>query len=366
MDFPVEATVHLTPFRDQRHPLDVLRFHGFQVTDSAPGRVRVKGSFSQLKAVKLQLEQLEQNQRGRTGEKDFYGDTKNRSQSLPRQKSTAAATASRREQEPASQSLPRSPTKPGRETIVIDSDVFKYADRVRKKETDDILTRYAVTLTVQESGDASTITVRGRNCKVAAAKLQDLLDHLRASLRTQEVPRADLDPRDGLALLEQIRRHGNVHGSVLVRETKDGLRLVGPSQESFELQQRLMGNSAGRRGRSQERASSARRSFTLDSFRKKKVRNSNLSPQRGAAGYSPPRNWVAWDDNNNDGRQPVGGATRGPRHWFSFRGRNQKKTNGVPPKREEPQWQQQGSPSTPAPKFLNDPISWFKNRKRKT
>ncbi|XP_029942890.1 uncharacterized protein LOC115384843 [Salarias fasciatus] len=369
MDFPVEAKVHLNGFRDKHQALGILHSHGFRVKDQGPGWVRVEGAFPQLKDVKAQLEQLVQDHGGQNGPpgtvSSYYGSaTRNKSRSAERPDSFH-------------HSQQRSPPRPGPETFIIDSDVFKYANRFRKKEMDDILTHHAAFMTEVESGDSSTITVRGKHPKAAAQNLQDLLGHLGKSLRTQEVPRQDMD-RNGDALLEKIRKDDNGFNSVLVCETRDGLHLIGPPRESFDLQQQLM-RSAGRRGRSFVRGAASRfRSSSTPETRKDRGRRAadESPPPRGATGYSPPGNQDppaprdAWDspDAWEHGAEP---DRRRSGFWrrLSLRKRSRsevrrkpEKPNGVQPTREESR--QPNSSSFFAQLFRN-PFKKHKNKKHK-
>lgn len=56
MDFPVEFTLHLRPFPDRSEVMELLRSHDLVTSDLGQGRLRVTGSFLQLRAVKLRLE----------------------------------------------------------------------------------------------------------------------------------------------------------------------------------------------------------------------------------------------------------------------------------------------------------------------
>ncbi|XP_008284025.1 RNA-binding protein 43 [Stegastes partitus] len=235
MDVPVEATILLDPFPDEAHVLDILRSHGFRVTDLGGGRWRVQGDFFELKAAKVRLENLIEPQAKMTPRspspssgaisKYYEKDTRSRSNDEPPRLPSSDQHASLRSRH---------------ESFPVDADVFRYAKRLRRRDVDGILNRNQVEIKVEENGGSSIVILQGRSSKVAAGELQKLLNDLNRSLRTQEVPGTDVD-QDGKALLEDIRRNRNVCGSVLVCETEDGLHLVGPSRESYEVKQRLLG-----------------------------------------------------------------------------------------------------------------------------
>lgn len=265
MEFPVEATVHVSHFRDEAAALALLESHGFELTDVGGGQVCVKGCFQQLRAVKVRLEQLEQTEStprspGPTVSPGaisrYYSKT-----------SGGARTQSRVQPAPSSPSSSSSQRRPaswdsGRETFVVDLYVFMYAQRYRNEDLQAILDRYEATMRVREVGDSISITLKGKYCKMAARTLQRLLHDLSQSLRTQEVLLRDAR-QHGAPLLAKLGKSPTVIGPVLVCETDDRLYLVGPSKQSYELKQRLLGRPAdqsGRKGRSMSLPPANRRS----------------------------------------------------------------------------------------------------------
>lgn len=297
MDFRVEATVHLNVFHDEGEVLEILRSHGFQTPYLGREEVRVSGWFSQLRAVKAQLEQLPKAQSGVPSpshpplssgaiRKNHSSSDGNRSRSGSRNKAQPPQFRAAASPRPDQEASPRAEDR----TVVVDRDVFMYADRLRKKDIASILRSCTVEVSVEDVGESSTITLKGRDAGRAAGELQSFLNRLTVSLRTQEVHRKDVD-REGEALLWRIRENGNVHRSVLVCEKTNRLHLIGPSGESYELKQNLLGRPVDRTGR------------TVDS--REHVRRQNA--ERGAigAGGSPP---------NREGAEAERGASR-RRSW---------------------------------------------------
>lgn len=223
MDFRVEATVLVHCFPDELKVRSLLHSHGFKVTDLGEGRVRVEGYFQRLRDVKAQLEQL-------------------------------------LEMPPRSRD-PRTPSAPDYgtplEPIVVDSDVYKYAKHFRK--LDNLLKRPDVKLRALEGEESTTISLQGSRSGEVLGELQNLLQELGRSLRTQEVRLKDLSPH-GEHLLRKIKAENNTWVSVLVCRTNGGLHLIGPSRESYDLKQRLQGDQSEGRGRPAGRISRGRSS----------------------------------------------------------------------------------------------------------
>lgn len=348
MDLPVEATVHLSNFPNEAEVRGLLRSHGFVLTDLSRDQVRVKGSFLKLMTVKASLEQILNSQTKTditpvpevsTGAVSKYSNRNrsvsdgNRGRDKPPHASPSSPTNSsswgnKRQTSPEHRAS-FSPTpdqrgsfRPGRESFVIDADVFRYADRLRQKDINTIVDSHNVQMDVCEVGDSFNITLLGKSARTAAFKLQSLLNDLNKSLRTQDVPLKDMD-REGRALLERIQKNKDIYNLVLVCPMNDKLHLIGPSGESYELKQRLLGrpvDQSGRSGRTSDK-SSRRRSSSLPPISRKNTERDNGAagtlPPLGAAGYSPSK----YQDDEQEADEPrrgrgasrfgQGGALRG-------------------------------------------------------
>ncbi|XP_074469629.1 RNA-binding protein 43 [Sebastes fasciatus] len=341
MDLLVEATVQLDIFHDEAAVREILRSHGFTVTDLSSNRVRVKGSFLELKAVKASLEQLLNSQTktditavpkvSYSGAVSKYY-TSNSSVSHgnrggrdepPHASPSPPTTSSSSNRLPTSDQ--RGSSRPGRESFVVDADVFRYAERLRKKDIEGILDSHNVKMETHEVGDSFNINLQGKSARTAAFKLQSLMNDLNKSLRTQEVPLKDMD-REGQALLQRIRKDKNICNSVLVCPMNDKLHLIGPSSESYELKQRLLGRPAGRTGRTSDRNPNRRSNSLPPIGRKNTGRDSGAAaakpPPNGAAGYSPSK----YQDDEQKAAEPKRGFAARLGLGGSLRGRSRSET----------------------------------------
>ncbi|XP_030003609.1 RNA-binding protein 43 [Sphaeramia orbicularis] len=224
VDLPVEATVHLNSFSDQKKVREILLSHDFEMKMVDRNRLQITGSFLKLGAAKIRLEMLLHSQK---------------------QNETPPSPSKDRSQSGASSSYPQQPRS---ESFVIDMDVLMYAKRVMKQHMEDILRRHNVQMEERPSGDNISITLQGKSTQTAITKLQSFLNELSLSLRTQEVALKNMD-QEGRDLLRRIQQGNNVYKSVLVCRRSDTLHLIGPSAESYEVKQQLMGTTADRSGR---------------------------------------------------------------------------------------------------------------------
>ncbi|XP_035537754.1 uncharacterized protein LOC118343109 [Morone saxatilis] len=340
MDFPVEAKVHLGMCHNGTVARKILRAYGFTLTDLGSDQVLVKGSFLRLKAAKAVLEPLINSQTVSSGAIPKHHPNSssdgNRSRSGSRNKPLHASQSSPKTSSPWASGSPnnhqtspehrasfsprpdqRSSVRPEGECFIIDGDVFTYADQLRRKDIGGILTSHKVRMEVQPVGDSFNLTLDGKNARNAVSELQSLLNDLNKSLRTQEVPLKDID-RDGRAILERIKKGGNTHNSVLVCEKNDKLQLIGPSVESYELKQRLLGrpvDRSGRTGRTMDKTPRGRSSSLPPTSRKNTGGDNGAvanPPPLEAAGYTPSK----YPDDKREGREAKG---RVAKFFSSFR-----------------------------------------------
>lgn len=282
MDLKVEATVHLSFFPRQSEVREILRSHGFKLTDLSGSRVRVQGSWLELKAAKTRLEQLLPSQtqtvtspsssfpdqmasgavsryssnssvphwdgkKNHPGYRDKPPQASLRSPSRFPPLGSSSSSSHPQSTSPLSRDVfppkpaQNPPPRAGSESFAVSGDVFKYAQRIKRRHMEDILEIHNVHLRSQEVGDCVFITVNGRGRDAAVGKLKSLFDDLSTSLHTQDVQRGVQLGRDGAALLKTIQQKGGVYNSVLVCETPDRLRLIGPSGASHHLKKKLLG-----------------------------------------------------------------------------------------------------------------------------
>lgn len=258
VDFPVEATLQLSAGADQAEVLETLRSYGFVLEGPTSDHVRVKGSFLNLKRVKASLEMLLKSP-AKAGVTPSPSSSPEMSSGAISKHHTDLSDAKRGPLEsqkrraspsaPISSSLEdfrESPDQAGSVrtgwacSSIVDSDVFDYANCLRRTDMNAILVSHHVGMRVKAVDDYYVITLSGKSAKVCMTKLKTLLDNLHKSLRTQEVPLKDLTP-EGRRLAARIKESRNIYKSVLVQKRNSRLHLIGPSGESYQLQQTLLG-----------------------------------------------------------------------------------------------------------------------------
>ncbi|RVE66645.1 hypothetical protein OJAV_G00109500 [Oryzias javanicus] len=196
------------------------------LTDGIPSgdEVRISGNFMELKVVKIHLEQL-------------MATNTHQSSSSPVKELASGFTSSMDSKEtfpPDQQGSVRS----REEAIIVDADVFRYAEQLRKRELDEALKGH-VRMHQQDTGESFAITLSGKNSREAGSKLKHFLADLNKFLRTQDILLKDLNPK-GVDLSKKIGKSGIILGSNLVWFMGDRVHIIGPPKESFELKQELL------------------------------------------------------------------------------------------------------------------------------
>ncbi|XP_029588634.1 RNA-binding protein 43 [Salmo trutta] len=127
--------------------------------------------------------------------------------------------------------------------FITDADVLRYALCVRKKDIDSILVGHTTQMDVKpaESSDLRYVFLKGKSPERVMKKLQVFLTKLHLRLRTQEIPLWTLDRDRQVRIHELVQKYNIIYPTVLVNQVGDLLRLVGPSKESYEMKQRLLG-----------------------------------------------------------------------------------------------------------------------------
>ncbi|XP_071225031.1 RNA-binding protein 43-like [Salvelinus alpinus] len=127
--------------------------------------------------------------------------------------------------------------------FITDADVLRYALCVRKKDIDSILGGDTTQMDVKpaEGSDLRYVFLEGKSPERVMEKLQVFLTKLHLRLRTQEIPLWTLDRDRQVRIHELVQKYNIIYPTVLVNQVGDLLRLVGPSKESYEMKQRLLG-----------------------------------------------------------------------------------------------------------------------------
>ncbi|KAL0961805.1 hypothetical protein UPYG_G00331930 [Umbra pygmaea] len=388
VDMSVKATLDVTMFPSQVAVRRLLDNHSFQVTDLLPGQLLVEGSFLNLRAVKAQLQLLlprnsqthsnphpfvvngyisgvkdhasgafsKSSIRGQ--EMNYTSSTNSSSQDsgYPHSQSTQwkglppGANVTHRRKQSLRLEEPASHT-PSRKSVsfVTDADVLRYALCFRKNDIDAILQSHHSQIDVkhEDNSDISTVVLEGKQAESAMEKLQTFLTHVTTSLRTQEIDLPLLDYDSQVAVNKRIQKYRDIYPTVIVCQIGDIVRLVGPSSDSYEMKQRLLGKTpelppAGRTGRQMSRNSRDRRSSSLTRLSQRQdaplQSNHDPVPPTGASGYSP----SDYQDDHRRGRTEPN--TTGPAPPASTsRGRSSSETRSKANERKEALRQEQGA-----------------------
>ncbi|XP_071001060.1 RNA-binding protein 43-like [Oncorhynchus clarkii lewisi] len=152
--------------------------------------------------------------------------------------------------EPISQTPSPKPVEPISQTpspsevfFITDTDVLRYAQCVRKKDIDSILGGHTTQMDVKpaEGSDLHYVFIEGKSPEGVMEKLQVFFNKLHLRLRTQEIPLWTLDRDRQIRIHQLVQKYNIIYPTVLVDQVGDLLRLVGPSKESYEMKQRLLG-----------------------------------------------------------------------------------------------------------------------------
>lgn len=328
VDMPVETYLDLSTFPNSSEVQRLLKSHGFQITELGRDRWHLTGSFMKLTAVKARLTQLlEQDMQAQkksssasptiNGHGYPYGATSkhytsgtsahvgSRSSALlsdhyaqPPSPTHISSRGSGSQQSKASPpdhiaaQSPRDPRSRGESPFMITADVLHYAQCIRKKDIEMILQTNESEMDVKAvEGDLSLVTVVGRGSRVAKQKLQLLLNELTFTLRTQDIELATLDRLRWGKVKELIQAHQEEYPLVLITQQGNTIHLTGPSADSYDFQQILIGRpvspmQTSARGRLMDRGSGSRRSSSLPRVRTKDRTEGALRPVAAAQSYA--------------------------------------------------------------------------------
>lgn len=336
VDLPVEASLDVSMFPDKEEVKRLLKSYGFQTADLPSGQVCVKGTFMMLIAVKAHMEKLlnSQTQDNSSSSSLIVNGHGHSSGAIPKNHNNGSSMhAGNRSplvgdqplyalpSPPISSSSRGSPyiqpssseyegaqsprqdhqpfPRPDSESFVIDTYLLDYAQRFKKTDITDILRNHNTTMNVTHAGpDTSKVILSGKNVKIPEGKLQSLLSNLTKTLYTQEIPLANLDSKSQEKVAQQIKKYEYIYRTVLVRQVGDTVRLVGPSVDSYEFKQRVLGKpvdqTAGvRPGRTMDKSSRLRsRSLPKTPMKHStdRVHDDTSKPQPAEARhYSPTR-----------------------------------------------------------------------------
>ncbi|KAL7829968.1 hypothetical protein SRHO_G00310950 [Serrasalmus rhombeus] len=315
VDMEVETTLNINMFPSWRKALQLVKQHGFEVAELSPGRLRLKGSFLNLKLLRKKLAHLLAQDvllqsRSPPAVSNGYSSASSASVSRIQPDSLEARSVAKSSLKyghmisngvharnrspmvdgasalsgvsPATSSdsdTPRSlhslsagsysrPTSSRRETaFLVDQDVLDYALVYKQDFFKDIEVLYGAEMRLIYDKDITTVTFVGKNCQKAQEKLQALIKEIEPTLRTQEINLKTYRPDQQRKIYDRVQTHPD--SGVLIKQNGDTIKLVGSSKRSFLVMQMLLGvtddpsTSSQRRGRELERSSRLRRSSSL-------------------------------------------------------------------------------------------------------
>ncbi|XP_036372039.1 uncharacterized protein si:dkey-154b15.1 [Megalops cyprinoides] len=317
VDMPVSTTLDLGKFRSQTAVKDILTRHKFEISYLRSGQLLLVGTFLNLKAARVKLGELLLSREAQS-QSSLLGPHFSAHTAGPVSKTkvspdsavlsyqngvavhagrkgveeTRAAAASWSSSNSTSSQESGAPYSPpsylgdtpsnsshrrqymashyrDKVSFVIDANALRYAQCFYGDVIQETLqtNRVEMKLKDAENLEVSTIVLVGSNPEIAKDRLAAFLMEVHRLLRVQEIPLASLTQEQRVQLDRRIRIHRDVY-KVLVQQVGDTLQLLGPSSDSYELKQRILGEEVSlptsrREGRALERSRVVRRSSSL-------------------------------------------------------------------------------------------------------
>lgn len=152
-------------------------------------------------------------------------------------------------------------------TFQVDADLLHYTWSFRKDDVDNILKTCGVQDTTNENAGVTTVVLVGKDPERAKQKLLELTHVTSLSLYTQEIPLSQLRHLESVQIAKRIQIFKDMY-NVYIRQSPTSIVIVGSSTESYEMKQRLLGESvvlsgSTRTGREAVRGPKTRRSASL-------------------------------------------------------------------------------------------------------
>uniref|UniRef100_H2ZVH3 NID domain-containing protein n=1 Tax=Latimeria chalumnae TaxID=7897 RepID=H2ZVH3_LATCH len=274
---PIRTTLDLRPFPNIEEVTALLKKYNFKILSQEGSLVEIKGFFPELTKLRCELLRVYSVHPQRTSPSHLHqgynssrgldGSTVNGSSSsrspLSLQDSiTFLSSASNHSVSPesgrqlAGLSKSQSPRVGSNflgssppygasraSSITVDGDTLKYTQAFHKHEIEQVLDTFSVTMSVEESADVSLVTLTSNShtaVESACQQLSSLLSGKQQYLRTQNVDLAGLPYKEQSQLMDRCKQLERIY-NVLVIKYSDRLHLIGPSLDSYEMQQKLLG-----------------------------------------------------------------------------------------------------------------------------
>ncbi|KAK1172340.1 RNA-binding protein 43-like [Acipenser oxyrinchus oxyrinchus] len=286
VDMPMRTHLSLEMFPDQGTVRELLEKHSFRVTQlqgGPPGKLQIEGSFTELRKLRTELytllpaaprdirgppasrylhtadgaQGLENSTGARHNRVNDSGTgaiSKTKFSNSPGDRNDPQSRGERRTKAllvtlPLSPQANQTPRKAQRVSFNIDKHVLKYAKAFHKQDMSEILDSHCVEMSEEESDEISTViltSVIGLDSpasilKVAEELLSSLLFELGRTLRTQKINLSSYDRQQQSQILERSNMLKNIYKVLVIGPDGGSIQLVGPSNESYELKLRLLG-----------------------------------------------------------------------------------------------------------------------------
>ncbi|KAJ8378993.1 hypothetical protein AAFF_G00232220 [Aldrovandia affinis] len=349
VDLPVRTTLDTREYRSQTAVNNILRRYGFKVSQQHAGQLLLEGTFLNLSAARVKLAQLlssEAQSQSSFTEPRPSTPTAGATPKIRRSPDAdvshpwngAAVHAGSRSAEgglaspvssssspppPSAHQVEASYGQPGRPdhflsgrtsadfpsgapqrtrrsaglhrdqvSCVMDAVALRYTHAFLGDKVQKILQAHQVEMEVKDMDvpDVSTVILVGHGATLARDELAYFLTKTQGYLRTQHIPLSNLSQERKRQVQRNVQMFQDIY-KVLVWQAGDTIQLVGSSEQSYELKQRILGEnvnlpSPGREGRTQERGR-VRRSYSLPRQSSTTARGEPEPKSAVAAGYSP-------------------------------------------------------------------------------
>ncbi|XP_067282069.1 RNA-binding protein 43 [Pseudorasbora parva] len=304
LDMPAEAVLDMNLFSNHRKIQELLHSHGFQLSRTSSGQLRLQGSFLQLQLIYPKLVQfLVQEtypQRGTPwhytngyssdslsgAAKSDSSDYESRSNFTSRRshnngnsvyaegRSTSSGITSRSPESQYRQAFLQNSSLPDgssstespfsspssisedshisvqrwntlslRQTemsIPVDPDVWEYIMHFKADFINQIKSDHHTHINHKEESGVVMVKLSGGNCKEAAKELSELMHEITGSLRTQEIDLNECDQNQKRQIVQKARSFQMIY-NILIRQEDNIIKVVGSSKDSYEAKQKLLG-----------------------------------------------------------------------------------------------------------------------------
>ncbi len=333
-DMPAEAFLDVSMFSSQKKIQNLLHSHGFQVSKTSSGQLRLQGTFLNLKRIHPKLMHLlaqeTRSQRSTSSQrtngyssdsvfKTVSGDHESRSHSTSRhshnngnseyaagrippygKSSRSTESPNRQAASPlhvssSTESSFSSPTrsfedssasdrhrKPSshrktEDSFPVDPFAFKYIMHFKKDFIEKIESDHQTHINHVDDSGVVMVRLSGGSCEEAGKELREFMQNIASSLRTQEIDLLKLNSSQRRHITEKVYSFQRVY-NVLIREENDIIKVVGSSKDCYDAKENLLGQDVSIAPTRHIARNSLRRSSSLP---RQKTRHIEQNPDLG-------------------------------------------------------------------------------------